>query len=78
PRTGTPGLTRVHVPGEAPRFLLHFGAAAVDAGCAEVTRLGGRVLVAPHDGRYGRTAVLVDDQGAEFALWEPPGRTPDA
>ncbi|WP_305128899.1 VOC family protein [Streptomyces longispororuber] len=73
PEPGAPGLARLYAPGEAPRFLLHFGAAGVAAGCWDATRLGARVLVAPHDTPYGRSAVLVDDQGAEFALWEPFG-----
>ncbi|MEV3857484.1 VOC family protein [Streptomyces sp. NPDC050095] len=73
PRTGPPGLTRLHTPGEAPRFLLHFGVTAAEAACAEAARLGGHVLVAPRNSPYGRIAVLRDDQGAEFALWEAAG-----
>ncbi|MEV5608027.1 VOC family protein [Streptomyces sp. NPDC052225] len=76
PGAPAPTLARVASDTTPPRFLLHFGATDPDACCAEAVRLGGHVRVAPHDTPYGRRAVLVDDQGAEFGLCtllEPAG-----
>ncbi|WP_439477442.1 VOC family protein [Brevundimonas sp.] len=52
---------------------LYFRVADVDALCERVVELGGRTAV-PSDGASGRTAVVADDQGVSFSLWQPaPG-----
>ncbi|GAA2292301.1 VOC family protein [Streptomyces kunmingensis] len=65
---GAPEVGRRAVSGWNARFLLHFGTADLAATCAEAVRLGGHVRVAPHSTPYGPAAVLVDDQGAVFAV----------
>lgn len=52
---------------------LYFRVDDVDALCARVVELGGRAAV-PSDSESGRTAVVSDDQGVSFSLWQPaPG-----
>ncbi|QKW07170.1 VOC family protein [Streptomyces sp. NA04227] len=52
-----------------PHFLVYFNVADCDATAASVVRLGGRVTADPFDvAPYGRMAVLIDNQGAEFAV----------
>ena len=54
-------LTYAHVAGGQPSF-----------GFVKV-ELGGRAAV-PSDSESGRTAVVSDDQGVSFSLWQPaPG-----
>ncbi|MGW7515244.1 VOC family protein [Streptomyces sp. NPDC054796] len=54
------------------QFLTYFAAADCDETARTAVRLGGRVLRGPEDSPYGRFAVLTDDQGASFAVLEPP------
>ncbi|MEV0444249.1 VOC family protein [Streptomyces spectabilis] len=57
------------VPAEMPaHFLSYFNVADCDATAAAARRLGGRVRTEPFDMRYGRVAVLVDNQGATFGI----------
>ncbi|MEV5282160.1 VOC family protein [Streptomyces sp. NPDC051994] len=49
-------------------FLVYFRVEDCDASVAACTRLGGRVTAEPFDIRYGRMAVLNDNQGATFAI----------
>ena len=49
---------------------LYFRVADVDAACARVNELGGRAAV-PSDSTSGRSAVVCDDQGVSFGLWQP-------
>ncbi|MFS8200537.1 VOC family protein [Streptomyces sp. CWNU-52B] len=74
-----PGATRefgrAHIsdvfPAEMPpHFLVHFGVRDCEALLGTVTRLGGRVRVPAFETSYGRVAVVSDDQGASFALFE--------
>lgn len=51
-----------------PHFLLYFEVADCDAAVDTATALGARVLRDPEGSPYGRNAVLVDDQGAAFAV----------
>ena len=45
----------------------------VDAVCKRVTELGGKAA-APADSASGRSAVVSDDQGVSFSVWQPaPG-----
>lgn len=53
---------------EAPHFLVYFAVRDCDAAADTAVRLGGRLLAEPADTRYGRHAVLTDDQGARFAV----------
>ncbi|MFJ2771941.1 VOC family protein [Streptomyces sp. NPDC087300] len=60
---------QVRTPAEMPaHFLVYFQVSDTDAAAATVTRLGGRVQEPPDDTPYGRTAVLMDNQGAVFAV----------
>ncbi|HET6635955.1 MAG TPA: VOC family protein [Streptomyces sp.] len=54
-----------------PHFLLYFEVADCDAAVDTATALGARVLRDPEGSPYGRNAVLVDDQGAAFAVIAP-------
>ncbi len=49
---------------------LYFRVEDVDALCERVVELGGKAAV-PSDSRSGRTAVVEDDQGVSFSLWQP-------
>lgn len=77
--------TYAHVAGGEPSFgfikveraknneHLYFRVDDVDALCERVAELGGRAAV-PSDSESGRTAVVEDDQGVSFSLWQPaPG-----
>lgn len=60
-------------PAEMPsHFLSYFAVADCDASAETVKRLGGRVSEPPFDIPYGRMSVLQDDQGAVFAVLQPP------
>ncbi|MET8129831.1 VOC family protein [Streptomyces sp. NPDC005065] len=60
-------------PAEMPSyFLTYFAVADCDATAETGVHLGGRVSVPPFDIPYGRMAVLHDNQGAEFAVLQPP------
>lgn len=61
-------------PAEMPaHFLTYFAVDDCDTAAHTTVRLGGRVLLEPEDTPYGRYAVLVDDQGASFAVLQAPG-----
>ncbi|WP_267246502.1 VOC family protein [Streptomyces sp. PR69] len=66
-------------PAEMPgHFLVYFTVADCDEAARTVVRLGGRVQAEPFDTAYGRIAVVVDDQGAAFAvLAEPEAAEPE-
>lgn len=56
-------------PAEMPaHFLTYFAVADLEKAADTTVRLGGRVLSGPRDTPYGRQAVLVDNQGARFAV----------
>ena len=78
-------LTYAHVAGGQPSFgfvkverpknneHLYFRVEDVDGLCERVSDLGGKAAV-PSDSGSGRTAVVSDDQGVSFSLWQPaPG-----
>ena len=48
---------------------LYFRVENVDALCERVAELGGKAAV-PSDSDSGRTAVVEDDQGVSFSLWQ--------
>ena len=60
------------MPAEVPdSWLVYFGTADVDADAAKAASLGARVTVGPADiPGTGRFAVLLDPQGAAFALFQ--------
>ncbi|WP_329064919.1 VOC family protein [Streptomyces sp. NBC_01429] len=56
-------------PAEMPgHFLSYFSVADCDATAATAVRLGGRVTAPPFDIPHGRMSVLLDNQGASFAV----------
>jgi predicted enzyme related to lactoylglutathione lyase len=77
--------TYLHVAGSQPPFgftkverakdfpHLYFRVDDVSALCERVAELGGKAAV-PSESRSGLTAVVSDDQGVSFSLWQPaPG-----
>ncbi|WP_431042700.1 VOC family protein [Streptomyces sp. P1-3] len=61
------------VPAELPaHFLVYFAVADCDGAVQAVRRLGGRLVAGPQDTPYGRFAIVVDNQGADFAVVETP------
>lgn len=69
---GTPpfGFTK----GERTDFPhLYFRVDDIEAACARVVDLGGKAAV-PAESPSGLSAVVCDDQGVSFSLWQPaPG-----
>jgi predicted enzyme related to lactoylglutathione lyase len=65
------GLTKVERPKDFTH--LYFRVDDVGALCERVAQLGGKAAV-PSESRSGRTALVSDDQGVSFSLWQPaPG-----
>lgn len=63
---------RPDMPSDVPdHWLVYFGSADVDADAKKAAELGGRVAVEPTDiPGMGRFAVLLDPQGAAFAIYK--------
>ncbi|MGW1843425.1 VOC family protein [Streptomyces sp. NPDC001966] len=60
-------------PAEMPSyFLSYFAVEDCNRAAGNAVRLGGRISAPPFDIPYGRMAVLQDDQGAVFAVLQPP------
>ncbi|MEU6666431.1 VOC family protein [Streptomyces sp. NPDC046727] len=68
PDFGRAEITEVFPAEMPPHFLTHFRVAALDDALGAVQRLGGRVQAPPFETSYGRVAVVIDNQGASFAL----------
>ncbi|MEN8649236.1 VOC family protein [Streptomyces sp. 21So2-11] len=65
-------------PVEMPdHFLVYFVVESCDGAVEATKRLGGRVQLPPVDTPFGRIAVLVDNQGATFAVLAEPEKTLD-
>ena len=62
------GFTRSERASQFPH--LYFRVEDVDALCKRLVELGGRAAV-PSDSASGRSAVVSDDQGGSFSLWQP-------
>ncbi len=63
------GLISSGYPEEMPaHFLTYFVVEDCDAAVAATGRLGGRVAIDPVTTPHGRSAVVVDNQGASFAV----------
>jgi uncharacterized protein len=74
PNGGIMPMTGAH--GDAaPHWLPYFAVASCDAAIETARELGGKVLAGPIDVGAGRIAVLMDPQGAAFAVFE--GETDD-
>jgi predicted enzyme related to lactoylglutathione lyase len=56
--------------GAPSHWLVYFAIADLDAGTARAGELGGQVVVPPTPVPAGRFAVVVDTEGAAFALFE--------
>ena len=70
---GEPSFGFVKVERAGQFSNLYFRVEDVDAICNRVTELGGKAAV-PADSASGRTAVVSDDQGVSFSVWQPaPG-----
>lgn len=70
---GQPAFGFVKVERARDNEHLYFRVEDVDALCERVIALGGKAAV-PSDSESGRTAVVSDDQGVSFSLWQPaPG-----
>ncbi|MEU2128355.1 VOC family protein [Streptomyces sp. NPDC018352] len=60
-------------PAEMPSyFLSYFAVEDCNRAAGNAVRLGGRISAPPFDIPYGRMSVLQDDQGAVFAVLQPP------
>ncbi|MDP3800813.1 VOC family protein [Brevundimonas sp.] len=62
------GFTKVERAKDNPH--LYFRVDDIEALCARVVELGGKAAV-PSESRSGTTAVVCDDQGVSFSLWQP-------
>ena len=63
--------------GTPPNWLIYVGTPSVDATCSQAQGLGAKVLKAPADiPNVGRFAVLLDPQGATFAVFTPGAGSP--
>ncbi|WP_354642151.1 VOC family protein [Kitasatospora camelliae] len=76
PALGYPVAGRLQMnefyPAELPAHaLVYFWVADTDEAVAKVRSLGGGVTREPSDSPFGRSALVVDDQGARFALMGP-------
>lgn len=49
---------------------LYFRVTDIAAACARVNELGGRATI-PSQSASGLSAVVTDDQGVSFSLWQP-------
>ncbi|EST39456.1 hypothetical protein N566_01880 [Streptomycetaceae bacterium MP113-05] len=69
---GGRALIAADAPEELPaHFLLYFAVQDCDEAVRRTARLGGRTVLEPTGTPFGRHAVLVDDQGAFFAVIAP-------
>ena len=55
---------------------MYFGSDDADASLADVTRLGGSVVLPAEDTPYGRLAEAADPTGAHFKLVAPNAQMP--
>jgi predicted enzyme related to lactoylglutathione lyase len=70
--TGAPGEVPFGIlKGERKDFPnLYFKVADIQAMCARVNALGGRASM-PAESETGLSAIVCDDQGVSFSLWQP-------
>jgi uncharacterized protein len=62
------GFTKVERVGSFPH--LYFRVDDINAACAKVNELGGKAAI-PSESASGLSAVVCDDQGLSFSLWQP-------
>jgi predicted enzyme related to lactoylglutathione lyase len=62
-------------PPEVPtHWGVYFSVTDVDASAAQITQLGGKIVMGPMDvGEPGRMVVAQDPQGVHFSLWQAKG-----
>lgn len=56
-----------------PHWMTYFGVDDADAAAAKAKEHGGSVVVEPRDIQAGRIAVLADNHGSVFAVFQPKG-----
>ena len=70
PNGGVTALAPEHAAaGVPPHWYPYLGTADLAATVAELVELGGRTVVEPTETPVGSFAVVLDPQGADFALW---------
>jgi predicted enzyme related to lactoylglutathione lyase len=63
----------MHDSDQLRRVTVYFGVDDIEAACARVISLGGKVQsITPDIAGFGRFANCLDDQGMEFHLHQPP------
>jgi len=67
---GNGGIREAMPPGTPPHWLVYFATDDLDAAVAQVSELGGSTLAGPMDIAIARIAVVRDQQGAAFALYD--------
>ncbi|MFI2424265.1 VOC family protein [Streptomyces sp. NPDC018955] len=72
PVAGVHGVGRALPRDRGPHWTTYFTVAGTDDAVERVLRLGGRLLVPPHEGPHGRVAAVADPEGARFAVVEGP------
>jgi uncharacterized protein len=71
------GVMQLPADAAAPHWLAYISSPDVDATVKQAVNLGARTLVAPTDiPTVGRYAVLLDPQGAAFAVFTPSSQVP--
>ena len=72
----TPLALSNHMPPHVPSYWMpYFQVSDVDASTNSAKGLGGKAMVGPQDiPNTGRFAILVDPQGAMFAIYTPARR----
>ncbi|MGV9251641.1 VOC family protein [Streptomyces sp. NPDC003697] len=68
PDFGRAPVVDVFPPEMPPHFLVHFRVGDCEAALDDVHRLGGRTQAPPFETSYGTVAVVLDNQGASFAV----------
>jgi predicted enzyme related to lactoylglutathione lyase len=63
------GMREPSAPGTPPHWLVYFGMEEIEAGLAKVSELGGTILAGPIDIQIAKIGVVMDPQGAVFALY---------
>jgi predicted enzyme related to lactoylglutathione lyase len=66
---GNGGITGVNPPGTPPHWLVYFGTDDIRGSLATATENGGKVIAGPIDIGQGEIGVVMDPQGAVFALY---------
>jgi uncharacterized protein len=68
--TNNGGIRPLTPPGGPPNWLVYFGVDDLDTALAKLGGLGGTTIAGPIDIQIARIAVVIDTQGAVFALYD--------